>query len=87
MILFIFALFVNYDLFPTVGVRLCVKMARTLGSSDSRFFGSRLGCWCDGVDFLSFVERRVRFCLSFGLILVDKFVRSTCSFYFRESVR
>ena len=49
-ILFIFALFVNYDLFPTVGVRLCVKMARTLGSSDSRFFGFRFGvlvwrCW------------------------------------------
>ena len=50
VILFIFALFVNYDLFPTVGVRLCVKMARTLGSSDSRFFGSKFGvlvwrCW------------------------------------------
>ena len=47
---FIFAPFLNYDLFPTVGVRLCVKMARISGSSDSRFFGSRFGvlvwrCW------------------------------------------
>ena len=34
----------------TVGVRLCFKMARTSGSSDSRFFGSGFGvlvwrCW------------------------------------------
>ena len=77
----------NYDLFPTVGVRFCVKMARTSGSSNSRFFQF----WVRGVGvtvliFCPFVEGRARFCLSFGLVLVDKFVRSACSFYFREPV-